>query len=210
MLLFATSGSLHASPCLTVTLTGGGPPVFNGQAGAGTLVQYGDSENQCRDTLLQFDTGRGTNQRLSELQVPVGKLDAIFLTHMHSDHTEGLPDILQLRWHFNSAGPKVDLVCADDAKAPAGHTLSCKRFAEHIGDPLIQSGEMAQRLTENPKRLSGGPTDLLNVQSFASSVEAHYRLGAGRCDCHCHYVTAYTGACILSGGYTGWKRGNWW
>ena len=37
-------GQLLAAPCLTVTLTGtqGGPPVFNGQAGAGTLVQYGD------------------------------------------------------------------------------------------------------------------------------------------------------------------------
>ncbi len=171
VLLFAGSGSLHAEPCLTVTLTGtqGGPPIFNGQAGAGTLVQYGDSETQCRDTLLQFDTGRGTNQRLSELKVPVGKLDAIFLTHIHSDHTEGLSDMMQLRWHFNSAGPKVDLVCADDAPSPAGHTMSCKRFAEYIGEPLIRSGEIAQRLAENPKRLPGGPADLLNVQSFADS-----------------------------------------
>ena len=37
----------QAAPCMQVTLTGtqGGPPVFNGQAGAGTLVQYGDDEN---------------------------------------------------------------------------------------------------------------------------------------------------------------------
>lgn len=171
--LFSAAGTLHASPCLSVTLTGtqGGPPVFNGQAGAGTLVQYGDAENQCRETLLQFDTGRGTTQSLSELRVPVGKLNAIFLTHMHSDHTEGLSDMMQLRWHFNSAGPKVDLVCADDVESPAGFTLSCRSFARHIGDPLIQSGEIAQRLAENPKRLEGGPADLINVHAFASSEE---------------------------------------
>ena len=79
-----------AAPCMTVTLTGtqGGPPIFKGQAGAGTLVQYGDDENNCGAVKLQFDTGRGTTLRLSQLRVPVGKLNAIFYTHMHSDHTE--------------------------------------------------------------------------------------------------------------------------
>ena len=171
LLLLSAVGTVHASSCLSVTLTGtqGGPPIFNGLAGAGTLVQYGDSDNQCRDTLLQFDTGRGTNQQLSQLQVPANQLDAIFLTHLHSDHSEGLADIMQLRWHFNSDGPKVDLVCAADASAPDGYTMSCENYAEHIGDPLIQSGEIAQRLAENPKRLADGPAALLDVQTFDAS-----------------------------------------
>jgi ribonuclease Z len=167
------SGSgLMAAPCMNVTLTGtqGGPPVFNGQAGSGTLVQYGDDENNCRAIQLQFDAGRGTTQQLSKIKVPVGKLNAVFFTHMHSDHTEGLADMMQLRWHFNSGGPKVDLVCSEDTNA-LGYTISCKKYAEHIGDPLIQSGEMAQRLAENPKRLPGGPADLLNVMTFKGSVE---------------------------------------
>ncbi len=157
-----------AAPCLKVTLTGtqGGPPVFMGQAGAGTLVQYGSDENKCGAVKLQFDTGRGTTQRLSQMRVPVGKLNAIFITHMHSDHTEGLGDMMQLRWHFNSKGPKVDLVVSEDAKSPRGHVLSGRNFAKHIGDALIQSGEMAQRLAENPKRLPGGPADLINVVAF--------------------------------------------
>ncbi|MDA4846022.1 MBL fold metallo-hydrolase [Hoeflea poritis] len=158
-----------AEPCMKVTLTGtqGGPPLFNGQAGAGTLVQYGDETNGCGAVKLQFDTGRGTNMRLSQMKVPVGKLDAIFFTHMHSDHTEGLHDILQLRWHFNSGGPKVDVVCSDDAKSPLGHTLSCSRYVTHIGDSLIESGEIAQRLAENKKRLPGGPADLVNIMTFS-------------------------------------------
>lgn len=161
-----------AESCMVVTLTGtqGGPPVFNGQAGSGTLVQFGDDSNNCSAVNLQFDTGRGTTQQLSKLKVPVGRLNAVFLTHMHSDHTEGLADMMQLRWHFNSAGPKVDLVCADAATALKGYTLSCENFAKHIGDPLIQSGEIAQRLAENPKRLPGGPADLLLVSTFPQSA----------------------------------------
>ncbi len=171
-LSIAAPGAL-AEPCLKVTLTGtqGGPPLFNGQAGAGTLVQYGDETNGCGAVKLQFDTGRGTNMRLSQAKVPAGKLDAIFFTHMHSDHTEGLSDILQLRWHFNSGGPKVDVVCSEDAKSPLGHTLSCTRYVAHIGDSLIQSGEIAQRLAENKKRLPGGPADLVNVQTFSPGGE---------------------------------------
>ncbi len=172
--MISFAGGAAAEPCLDVTLTGtqGGPPVFQGQAGAGTLVRYGDSENNCSDVLMQFDTGRGTTQQLSKLGVPVGKLDAIFLTHIHSDHSEGLPDMMQLRWHFNSGGPKVDLVCHADVKSPLGHVMSCQKFAAHIGDSLIRSGEMAQRLAENKKRLPGGPADLVNVQVFDGTPDA--------------------------------------
>ncbi len=171
--LSLTSLGASAAPCMKITLTGtqGGPPVYKGQAGAGTLVQYGDEENKCGAVKLQFDTGRGTTQRLSQVGVPVGKLNAIFLTHQHSDHTEGLADMMQLRWHFNSGGPKVDLVCSDDAKSPLGHTLSCTMLAKHIGDAFINSGEMAQRLAENKKRLPGGPADLINVMTFGPGEE---------------------------------------
>ncbi|MGI9522788.1 MAG: MBL fold metallo-hydrolase [Hyphomicrobiaceae bacterium] len=162
-----------AAPCMNVTLTGtqGGPPVFRGQAGAGTLVRYGDDANDCGAVFLQFDTGRGTTQQLSKLRVPVSKLHAIFFSHLHSDHTEGLADMMQLRWHFRSQGPNVDVVCSQPAKSPAGHVMDCGKFAKHIGYAFIQSGEMAQRLAENKKRRPGGPSDLLNVKMFAPSDE---------------------------------------
>src|ERR671931_728134 len=89
----------EAAPCLMVTLTGtqGGPSVFNGQAGAGTLVRYGDDSNECGAMKLQFDAGRGANMRLSQVNVTPVQLRAIFLTHIHGDHTEGLPDVMALR-----------------------------------------------------------------------------------------------------------------
>ena len=162
--VFGQTSVAQSAACMEVTLTGtqGGPPVFMGQAGAGTLVTYGSEENNCRDVLLQFDAGRGTTQQLSKIGVPAGRLTAVFFTHIHSDHAEGLPDLMQLRWHFNSAGPKVDMVCHEDATTGAGHTLSCANFGRAIGAPLIQSGEIAQRLAENPCLLytSPSPRDL--------------------------------------------------
>lgn len=173
VIVLASTSAASAASCMKVTLTGtqGGPPVFKGQAGSGTLVQYGDESNGCASVSLQFDTGRGTTQRLSEAKTPVGKLNAIFFTHMHSDHTEGLADLMQLRWHFNSEGPNVDVICSQDAKSPLGHTLSCDKFVKHIGDPLIQSGEMAQRLVEDKKRKPGGPADLVTLSTFAPTQE---------------------------------------
>src|SRR6478609_7133312 len=109
-----------AAPCLTVTLTGtqGGPTVFNGQAGAGTLVSYGDDSNNCAAAKLQFDAGRGTSMRLSQLNMTPVQLTAIFLTHIHGDHTEGLPDVMALRWYLK--GPKIDVVCSADAMSAFG------------------------------------------------------------------------------------------
>ena len=173
MWLTVASPTAQAAPCLMVTLTGtqSGPPVYNGVAGAGTLIRYGDDSNDCNLMRLQFDAGRGTLLRLSQVGVPPGQLNAIFLTHMHSDHTEGLAEILQLRWNFNSSGPKLDVVCSTDAASPLGFMLSCKKLLAHIGDPLIQSGEIAQRISEDKSRLPGGPADLANVITFQPNNE---------------------------------------
>src|SRR5437899_11542999 len=133
----------EAAPCLIVTLTGtqSGPSVFNGQAGAGTLVRYGDDSNDCAAMKLQFDAGRGTNMRLSQIKLTPVQLNAIFFTHMHGDHTEGFADIMMLRWYFK--GPKIDIVCSADAVSPKGFINSCRKYAAPIGDAFLQSGEIA-------------------------------------------------------------------
>jgi ribonuclease Z len=167
-LLCAAIPTAQAAPCLIVTVTGsgGGPPTFNGLAGPGTLVRYGDDGNNCNAVKMQFDAGRGTNMRLSQLGVSPHQLDAIFFTHMHTDHTEGFADILQLRWHFHSTGPKIDAVCSSDVTSPLGFTISCRKFVLHIADAFIQSGEIAQRLFEVKERVAGGPADLAKVITF--------------------------------------------
>jgi ribonuclease Z len=166
MWLAATVPPAQAAPCLIVTLTGtqSGPSVFNGQAGAGTLVRYGDDSNDCAAMKLQFDAGRGTNMRLSQINVNPVQLNAIFFTHMHGDHTEGFADIMMLRWYFK--GPKIDIVCSSDATSVLGGTNSCRKFVMHVADAFLESGEIAERRSEDNARLAGGPVDLTSVITF--------------------------------------------
>jgi ribonuclease Z len=168
LVLLALAFAAEAAPCLVVTLTGtqGGPPAFNGLAGPGTLVRYGDDANGCGALNLQFDAGRGTSMRLSQLGVSPGQLNAVFFTHIHSDHADGFADLAQLRWHFCFGGPKMDVVCSVDAASAAGHTISCRKLAEHIGDAYAHAGELAQRQLEDNRRPAAGPASLLNVVTF--------------------------------------------
>jgi ribonuclease Z len=161
---------VQAAPCMVVTLTGtqGGPSAFQGLAGAGTLVTYGDDANDCRGVNLQFDAGRGTSMRLSQVGLTPGDVNAVFITHVHSDHVDGLADLLQLRWMQQYKLPKIDVVCSADAAA-ASHVMSCAKLVAHTADAYIQSGEIAQRRAEDKARPAGGPADLVNVRGFASS-----------------------------------------
>ena len=173
VVFFAAASAAQAAPCMIVTLTGtmGGPPEFNGLAGPGTLVRYGDDANNCSALKMQFDAGRGTTMRLSQLGVTPAQLNAVFFTHMHTDHTEGFIDLLQLRWHFGFKAPKVDVVCSSDTASVLGFTISCKKFIAHIADSFIQSGEIAQRISEEKARPAGGPADLTNVITFDAMNE---------------------------------------
>lgn len=157
-----------AAPCLIVTLTGtqGGPSAFNGLAGSGTLVRYGDDSNDCGAVRLQFDVGRGTSMRLSQLGVTPAQINAVFFTHMHSDHADGFADLVQIRWHFSAKAPKLDMVCSADQTSTQGFGVSCGKFATHIADAYLQSGEIAQRHSEDKTRPPGGPATLINTVAF--------------------------------------------
>src|SRR5262245_2341982 len=163
------SSATVAAPCLVVTLTGtaGGPQQpFNGLASSGTLVRYGEDANNCGAVKLQFDAGRGTTMRLSQLGVGTEQLNAVFFTHMHNDHTEGFADLVQSRWAFHGIGPKIDAVCSADVVSVQGFTVSCRKFVRHIADAFIQSGEIAQRHSEVKERTAGGPAELVNTITF--------------------------------------------
>lgn len=179
--LTAAATTAAAAPCLIVTLTGagGGPPNFGGLAGPGTLVRYGDDSNECGAVRLQFDAGRGTSMRLSQAGVLPAQLNAIFFTHMHSDHVDGFADIMQLRWHFSPKGPKLDVVCSADAVSPGGFTISCSKLAAHIADAYLESGEIAQRLSEDKSRPPGGPAELVRVVAFEPKNEAQVVWSSG-------------------------------
>ena len=82
-----------------VTLLGTGVPIPSPvRFGPSTLVEAGDQK-------LLIDAGRGATIRLFQLKVPIGRIDALLLTHYHSDHTSGIPDVWLTGWLSPTSAP---------------------------------------------------------------------------------------------------------
>jgi ribonuclease Z len=83
---------------MRVTVLGSGNPwVTRGQASAGILIEVGNAE---RD-LLVFDIGSGSLANYASLKLPVNKLNKVFLTHLHADHTA---DLITLSGSWSKVG----------------------------------------------------------------------------------------------------------
>ena len=75
-----------------VTLLGTGDPVPRvDRFGPAILVEAGEYQ-------LLFDAGRGVTQRLVQLGRSLSDIDVVFITHFHSDHLSGLPDLWLSGW----------------------------------------------------------------------------------------------------------------
>jgi len=77
---------------LHVGLCGAGSPFPDEKrTGPCTLVVAGSK-------LFVFDVGNAATRNLAKMGVNHGQIDAIFLTHFHSDHIDGLGEVLLQRW----------------------------------------------------------------------------------------------------------------
>ncbi len=75
-----------------VTLLGTGNPYPSPERfGPSTLVEAGGQR-------LLVDAGRGATIRLWQLQIPLSAIERLLLTHYHSDHTNGVPDLWLSGW----------------------------------------------------------------------------------------------------------------
>ena len=83
---------MTSSSDFRVTLLGTGVPTpRSDRFGPSTLVEVGNQR-------LLIDAGRGAAIRLYQVGVPMGSIDALLLTHYHSDHTSGIPDVWLTGW----------------------------------------------------------------------------------------------------------------
>ena len=75
-----------------ITLLGtGAPPPSLDRFGPSTLVEVGGRK-------FIFDAGRGAMQRLYQLGIPFADISGMLLTHHHSDHVVGFPDLWLTGW----------------------------------------------------------------------------------------------------------------
>ena len=86
-LISLTLANAAAAQEIRVTLLGTGTPIVNfSRFGMSTLVEAGSQK-------LLFDAGRGVVLRLQQKGASIRDINAIFVTHLHSDHLTGLPDV---------------------------------------------------------------------------------------------------------------------
>ncbi len=85
----------RAEPAIKITFLGTGTPVPNKrQFGQGIVIESGD-------TKLLFDCGRACAHHLWNLgPAYLRETSHLFLTHMHSDHTVGVPDLYMNGWNL--------------------------------------------------------------------------------------------------------------
>ncbi|MGK0374540.1 MAG: ribonuclease Z [Arenicella sp.] len=138
---------------LHLVLCGAGAPLPDPErSGPCVLVVAGEM-------MLVIDAGTGGSRNLSTMQVPQGDIDAVLLTHFHSDHIDGLGELAMQRW-VNGAntsplpvyGPKgVSQIVTGFNMA---YDLDASYRQAHHGDsvaPLSGKGMIAIEVPE-PKR----------------------------------------------------------
>jgi ribonuclease Z len=87
-----TSAAPGAESDFRVTLLGtASPSPRPDRFGPSTLIEAGNVK-------LLVDAGRGVPIRLWQMRVPMGQLDALLITHYHSDHVSGVPDVWLTGW----------------------------------------------------------------------------------------------------------------
>ena len=82
---------------LHVALCGAGSPLPDPtRAGPCNVVIAGHH-------IFMVDAGEGGARNMVLMGIPNGRVEAVFLTHLHSDHIDGLPPAMLLRWTGASA-----------------------------------------------------------------------------------------------------------
>jgi ribonuclease Z len=110
---------------MRVTVLGSGNPwVTKAQASASILVEVGNPE---RD-LIVFDLGSGSLANFAGLGLPVNKLDKVFITHLHADHTA---DLITLFGSYRKTG-RVDRGVSVWGPSGSEPRLGTRHFAEAI------------------------------------------------------------------------------
>lgn len=119
----------HAQSLATtaVTLVGtGGPELAPERAGEATLIEYGGHA-------LLFDAGRDVLDGLYQSRIAPQRVTRIFLTHLHSDHIEGLPGLWMTPWFLLGRtaplevwGPPGTAAMIDGMRAMYAHDLAAR------------------------------------------------------------------------------------
>jgi ribonuclease Z len=128
----ATVRAQHASArtergTIRVRLLGtqGGPTINAQRLGISTLVEAGTDK-------LVFDCGRGSPAGLSRLGIPVADVRKVFITHLHSDHVVGIPELYLFPWASSGRKLPFEVWGPTGTKSMMAHLERAFAFDIHV------------------------------------------------------------------------------
>jgi ribonuclease Z len=117
---------------LAVILLGTGYPRPDANhAGPATAIVAGDK-------WFLVDAGRGTTMRVAGTKLKYENLRGVFITHLHSDHTAGLPDIFITSWQFGRKTTPLPLYGPSGIKKLSDAMLQFFAYDIHIRRDVIE------------------------------------------------------------------------
>lgn len=93
-----SNNSPVAVPTQIVLLGTGTPYPDPAASGPATAIVVGDR-------VFLIDAGPGVMRRLNAAGLPINGVEALFITHLHSDHTLGYPDLIFTSWVMGRRSP---------------------------------------------------------------------------------------------------------
>lgn len=185
---------------LTVALCGTGSPLPDpARAGPCSVVIAGRH-------VFMIDAGEGGARNMALMGIPNGRVEAVFLTHLHSDHIDGLPTALLLRWTGAHATTPLPVYGpAGTAAVVAGFAQAARidqgfRTAHHGARvaPPSGAGGVARMFAVPPR---GDDTP---VRIFAQDgvVVAAFRVDHGPVEPAVAYRVSYKGRSVVFSGDT--------
>ncbi|MGH9669562.1 MAG: MBL fold metallo-hydrolase [Terriglobales bacterium] len=120
----------EAAPMQVILLGTGFPRPDPERAGPSTAVVVGEK-------VFLVDAGRGVVLRLAATEFKLKQVRAVFLTHLHSDHISGLPDLFTSTWIFGRTTP-LELYGPKGTKAAAHGLIRFLKEDIHIRRDLTE------------------------------------------------------------------------
>jgi len=128
-----------------VVLLGTGMPRPDPEAsGPATAIVVGER-------VYLVDAGPGVERRLAAAHLPIDGVTALFVTHLHSDHTLGLPDLIFTSWVMGRTKP-LAAYGPHGLRAMTDHILAAwPAYMRDFHTSDVELGQLAARI--RPKLL---------------------------------------------------------